>query len=43
MRAANPRIYSRVVDLLKEFKPAMLLIEHDPYFIKEVADQVIEL
>lgn len=33
----------QLIHLLKEFKPAMLLIEHDPYFINEVADQVIKL
>lgn len=33
----------QLIDLLKSVKPAMLLIEHDPYFIQAVADQQIEL
>ncbi|WP_288647042.1 ATP-binding cassette domain-containing protein, partial [uncultured Lactobacillus sp.] len=33
----------QLITLLKSVKPAMLLIEHDPYFIKSVADQQIKL
>lgn len=33
----------QLIKLLKETKPAMLLIEHDQYFIKQVAQQVIKI
>ncbi|EFQ46268.1 LOW QUALITY PROTEIN: hypothetical protein LBGG_00006, partial [Lactobacillus gasseri MV-22] len=31
----------QLIKLLREVKPAMLLIEHDKYFIEQVADQRI--
>lgn len=33
----------QLIKLLKNIKPAMLLIEHDQYFIKQVADERISL
>lgn len=33
----------QLINLLKEVKPAMLLIEHDQYFIEQVADERISL
>ena len=34
---------NQLIDLLKNVKPAMLLIEHDKYFIEQVADEKISL
>ncbi len=31
----------QLIKVLREVKPAMLLIEHDEYFIEQVADQRI--
>lgn len=33
----------QLIKLLKEIKPAMILIEHDKYFVDQVADQIIAL
>ena len=33
----------QLIELLKKIKPAMLLIEHDEYFIEQVADQRVRL
>ncbi len=33
----------QLIELLKKVKPAMLLIEHDEYFIEQVADQRVRL
>ncbi len=33
----------QLINLLQEIKPAMLLIDHDQYFIKQVADKRIKL
>lgn len=33
----------QLIKLLQEIKPAMLLIDHDQYFIKQVADKRIKL
>ena len=33
----------QLINLLQEVKPAMLLIDHDQYFIEQVADKRIKL
>ena len=33
----------QLINLLQEVKPAMLLIDHDQYFIEQVADERIKL
>ncbi|EEW67230.1 hypothetical protein HMPREF0518_1813 [Lactobacillus helveticus DSM 20075 = CGMCC 1.1877] len=33
----------QIIKLLQKIKPAMLLIEHDQHFIKQVANQRIKL
>lgn len=38
-------VFSRmqIEDLLKKYKPTMLLVEHDAYFVKEIATRIIHL
>ncbi len=33
----------QLINLLQEIKPAMLLIDHDQYFIEQVADKRVKL
>jgi lincosamide and streptogramin A transport system ATP-binding/permease protein len=33
----------QLINLLKEAQPAMILVEHDPHFVEEVASTVAQL
>lgn len=37
-------IFSRmqIMDLIKEYKPTMLLVEHDQYFVEDIATKVVQ-
>ncbi|MFC4652367.1 ribosomal protection-like ABC-F family protein [Lactococcus nasutitermitis] len=35
--------HEQILQVLKTFQPSMMIVEHDNHFIKEVADEIIEL